>query len=122
MNQPNPYDSGSGIEQSDIDAKQMQAVAVHLAAARSNPPTIASTLLKASGTPLLVVAGILGTGILLYLTREGIPPMTSHWPLGLAAMVFGAVLRDVGLAKRVKKSWPAQSHFIDWKKVEEFRR
>lgn len=120
MTKANPYSTpAEGPVPSD--AKLMQTVASHLAAARDNPPTIAGTLLKWPGTPLLLIVGAVGTAVLTLLVSGDGSELTSHWPLGFASMVFGAFLRDLGLARHVKRMWPPQSHFIDWSKVDQFK-
>jgi hypothetical protein len=95
-------------------------VASTLAGARKNPPTILRTLSKWPGTPLLLIVGVVGTTILAVLAHSDDSEFTSHWPLGFAAMFFGAFLRDLGLARRAKRFWLPQAHFIDWEKVDEF--
>ena len=119
MTQDNPYESPSGNSLSAVDPALLRAVALKLADARQNPPTVLGTLSKWPGTPMLVLIGIAGTVVLGFLAASGDSALTSHWPLGFAAMIFGAFLRDLGLARRVKKLWAQQSHFIDWTKVDE---
>ena len=38
------------------------------------------------------------------------------WSFG---MYFGALCRDAGWLRRIKKAWPFTQKIIDWKKVEE---
>lgn len=68
---------------------------------------------------MLVLVGIAGTAILTFLSDSSGSALMSHWPVGFAAMIFGAFLRDIGMARRVKKLWRPQSYFVDWAKVEE---
>lgn len=122
MNHHNPFASptaGTGTIDT-IDPKLLRLVATHLAAARRNPPTVVRTLSKWPGVPFLFLIGIVGTALLAMMANSPESPITSHWPVGLAAMVLGAMLRDLGTAVRVARLWKPQSHFIDWQKVDEF--
>ena len=103
-----------------IDPRLLQAVAARLASARQNPPTVLRTLLQWTSIPLLLIVGAVGSAVLVFLTSPSGSGLTSHWPVGFAAMFLGAVLRDVGLARKVARLWLPQSHFIDWDKVNEF--
>ena len=104
----------------DAAPEQLKLVATQLAGLRDNPPTVMRSLLTWPGTPLLLLVGVIGTAILAFLVFVSDQMLTSHWPIGIASMIFGACLRDFGLARRVKNIWPAQAHFIDWQKVERF--
>ncbi|MEM7560595.1 MAG: hypothetical protein AAF394_15845 [Planctomycetota bacterium] len=108
------------MKQSDADPEQLKLVAAQLSALRDNPPTVMRSLLTWPGTPLLLLVGAVGTAILAWLVVVSDQMLTSHWPIGIASLIFGAFLRDFGLARRVKNIWPAQSHFIDWEKVDQF--
>ena len=119
MNQDDPYKSPGEADTQSIDPKLMHAVATRLADARTHPPTLVRTLTKWPGTPLLVLVGVVGTVVVAVLSTSSNSALTSHWTLGFAAMSFGAFLRDLGLARRVKRMWPPQSYFIDWEKVDE---
>lgn len=119
MSHNNPYDSASEQTFPSVDPLVLRAIAAKLADARQNPPTVMRALSKWPGTPLLVLIGVAGTTVLAFLAASGDSAITSHWPWGFAAMTFGAFLRDLGLARRVKKLWAPQSHFIDWAKVDE---
>lgn len=119
MNQNNPYESPSETSFPPVDPTLLHAVAAKLADARQNPPTVLRTLSKWPGTPMLVLIGVAGTAVLAFVAAPDDSALTSHWPLGFAAMIFGAFLRDLGLARRIKKLWAPQSHFIDWAKVDE---
>lgn len=121
MADPNPYSSSLTTESTnEIDPEILRRTALALAAAREQPPTLLGTLLKWPGTPLLVLMGILGSGTLLFLVVE--ESLSLSLPIGFAAFVAGAVLRDFGIARRIAKGWSAQSHFIDWRKVEAFQK
>ncbi len=41
------------------------------------------------------------------------------WGFG---MFFGALCRDFGWLRRIKKTWPFTRKVVDWQKVEEFAR
>ena len=121
MNAENPYDAPTNSESSsDFDPKLLRLVASHLLTARQNPPTIISTLSRWPGTPSFLLVGILGTAVLAFMSSLPHSELTSHWPIGYACFVLGGLLRDFGLARRVKRLWKPQSHFIDWQKVDEF--
>ena len=121
MNSGNPYETPDAKSSPAADPTLLRAVAAKLADARQTPPTVIGTLSKWPGTPMLVLIGVAGTVVLGFLTASDDSALTSHWPLGFAAMIFGAFLRDLGLARRVKKLWAPQSHFIDWAKVDELK-
>ena len=78
---------------------------------RINPPTLVGLLARWTG-PLLAV-GVAGTVILAVL------PLPPEWPIANAALFLGAMFRDIGIARRAAQTWPAQSRFIDWAKVDE---
>ena len=120
MTQDNPYAASTLASSHSIDPRLLNAVAERFAQTRRASPTVIGSLLLWPGTPLLVLTGVAGTAILAFFASVPGSEITAHFPIGLAAMVFGAVLRDIGLARRVKRLWPAQSHFIDWDKVDEF--
>ncbi|MEO8498883.1 MAG: hypothetical protein ABI614_27795 [Planctomycetota bacterium] len=120
MNQDNPYASPTTGPADVVDAKLLRAVATHFAKARQRPPTVLRSLAKWPGTLRTLTIGVVGTALLAYLSANPDSAITSHWPLGFAAMIFGAVLRDLGFAIRVCRLWKPQSYFIDWKKVDEF--
>lgn len=121
MNQDNPYASPSETPHPHgVDPQLLIEIASALANSRKNPPTIRGALLKFPGTLGLILVGVAGTAILVLLTGGNGNALTSHWPLGFGAMMFGAFLRDLSSARRYKKLWSAESHFIDWKKVDEF--
>lgn len=118
-----PYTTPSmpeGYETQGADPAVLRAIAVRLAEAKANPPTMLGQLCRWPGAPALVLVGAIGTATLAYVAAATDSPFTSHWPLGFAAMTFGALLRDIGLARRSAKLWTPQTHFIDWQKVEEF--
>ena len=98
----------------------MRSVAIKLNSARQNPPTVIRTMTTWPGVPLLFIVGVVGTLLLSALTISENSVLTSHWPIGAACGVFGAILRDFGLARRVARVWPAQYEFINWDKVDEY--
>jgi hypothetical protein len=120
MNHDNPYTASALAHSDSVDPEGLHAVAARLAAARSTPPTVIGSLSQWRGTQMTMLVGVVGTAVLMYLANLPRLGVTAHFSIGLAAMVFGAVLRDIGLARRIKRTWPAQSHFIDWDKVDEF--
>lgn len=121
MNPDNPYVAPDTRSSSTVDSTLLRAVAAILADARQNPPTVIRTLSKWPGTPMLVLTGVVGTVVLGLLAAPDDSTLTSHWPIGFAAMIFGAFLRDLGIARRAKRLWAPQSHFIDWAKVDELK-
>lgn len=117
----NPYSINQTAEPANqLDGELLKLTAKALVEARECPPTFLSTLFKWPGTPLLILMGVVGTAALWFLANES--DLTSHWPIGFAAMTFGAMLRDIGVARRIAKVWPTQSYFIDWRTVESIRK
>ena len=109
-----------GNESQSFDPKLLTAIAVRLAEAKVNPPTVRGLLCKWPGTPTVVLVGVIGTATLANVVGSLDLPFASHVPVGFAMMSFGALLRDIGIARRSVKLWTPQSHFIDWQKVDEF--
>ena len=102
-----------------IDPELLHKVAKRLSDARANPPTIMSTLSNWPGTPFLLLFGVLGTTILMALANQPDSPISPVWIALFVSIVLGACLRDLGLARRIARLWIAQTHFIDWQKVDE---
>lgn len=121
MSDDNPYSSHQTTEPANqLDAEMLKLIAKALLEARECPPTFLGILFKWPGTPLLILMGVVGTAALWFPANES--GLTSHWPIGFAAMTFGAMLRDIGVARRIAKVWRAQSYFIDWRTVENIRK
>ena len=118
MNETNPYESPAA--RCSVDTHLMRSVATNLNAARQNPPTVVRTMTTWPGVPLLFIVGVIGTLILAAISISDNSVLTSHWPIGVASAVFGAILRDFGLARRVARVWPAQCEFINWDKVDRY--
>ena len=94
MNEPNSPST------QDVSPDMMRAVAMQLLSSKSKPPTVMRTLATWPGVPLLVLYGVVGTVVLAFLTTSPDSLLTSHWPIGLACGVFGAVLREVGTTRQ----------------------
>ena len=117
MNNPN---SPTYDETNSPTPELMRSVAAKLKRFQDNPPTLFSVLSTWPGLPLLLIAGAFGTALLVYFSSQPDSQITSHWPIGVAAMVFGAALRDFAVARRFVSSWTAHQQFIDWKEVDKY--
>jgi hypothetical protein len=95
------------------------ATARKLKSARTNPPTFLGLLARWSSLPGLLAVGIAGTVGLAVMTQRPGGALTRDWPIAYASLFLGAILRDVGTARRGAKIWPAQARFIDWAKVDQ---
>lgn len=126
MEEPNPYGSPSVTAEfadagdaDNVDPEVLHQIALRLDAARLKPPTIVGSLGHWSGLPRFLMLGALGVASLYWVNETQELSFGSHGPALLAGVIVGSVLRDVTLARRFVLLWKPQSHFIDWKKVEE---
>ena len=99
--------------------QRLLTTAKELSDTRSTPPTIIGSLCRWQATPLLLIAAAIGTALIAYAAQMPHSPITSHWAVGFAAMMFGAALRDVGWTRRIVTAWPIHAQFIDWRKVDD---
>ena len=86
---------------------------------QSTPPTLASALFARNGFMVLFAAGIIGTAVLTYFVWQSQGALTMHWPVGVAALIVGAMLREFGTVRSFVRTWPAYRNLIDWEKVDE---
>jgi len=117
IRQPEPRWKNTEMDEHDI---LKRAVAAKLQRARLKPPRVIATLLTLTSIPLLTLIGLVGTLILAYLAHLPDSAITTHWSYAFAALFAGAAFRDVGIARKVAKLWPAQQEFINWHIVDEF--
>ncbi|MFO0914511.1 MAG: hypothetical protein U0795_16245 [Pirellulales bacterium] len=122
MNQVNPYDAPAGGEPcaEPVDPRLLHQMATRLIAARRRPPTVWRTLLQWRGTPAMILLGVVGTSLIHGAARASGDPMMTYVTVGFGAAIFGAALRDLGITRHAVRYWPAQSQFIDWKKVDDY--
>jgi len=114
----NPYDAPATTP--EVDVPMMRLIAIKLSNSRQNPPTVFRTLTTWPGVPLMALFGILGMLALTLLAMADGWILKSQLPIGLACFVFGAIVRDIGYARRATRIWPVQAEFINWDKVDQF--
>lgn len=100
--------------------RQLHVMARRLQRARNKPPTFFRILFHWSSLP-----GMFGVGALMvlyfnYIDKVSNSALPSYLTVAAISFVFGAMVRDVGVARRVATTWPSQREFIDWDKVDAF--
>lgn len=80
---------------------------------KASPPTVISLLLRPTSFPSLVVLAALGTMVFVAIK------LPSVWIGLIVGLCIGAAARDLGIAIKAVKYWPAQSELMDWAKIEE---
>lgn len=119
MSLPNP--SSAGVPAiSNVNPAILRTLAAKYSKARISPPTVLRTLCTWPRLPGLAIVGTVSTATIGYLSQVPDSGISTHWIVGCAAIFVGAACRDIGLAIRVVRFWPAHSQFIDWNKVDEF--
>ena len=84
----------------------------------TSPPTLLSMLPRAVVVWILFVVLLVGAYFLASLVIDD--PTYQFGLLGLSAgVMFGVVLRDIGIMRLTEQIWPILEEIIDWEAVEE---
>ena len=103
-----------------MDANKMkmtreQQLARHMLAHRAKGYSVGYVIRQSAWRYLTLL--VLATGMLAasLATRDRILQLFFVWGFGMFA---GAILRDVGWIRRIRKNWPFSRRVTDWAKVE----
>ena len=99
--------------------KQEQQLARHMLAHREKGYSVGYVIRQSAWRYFILL--VLATGMLAasFTTGERVFQLVFMWGFGMFA---GAILRDVGWIRRIKRNWPFSQKITDWAKVEAMAR
>lgn len=102
-----------------MNTKQEQQLAQHMLAHREKGYSVGYVIRRSAWRYLALL--VLATAMLAaaVTTKDRFLQLVFMWGFGMSA---GAILRDVGWIRRIKKNWPFSQKVTDWPKVEAIAR